>query len=137
MSDKVLRKKNREVIELFLQCNGPTRDITRGALFSENAVQEIAFPGPNGFEYRRTLVKEWLPASVAGFPEWALYDNMIFETDDSGIFLVKSRGMGYQMVNGEKIPIEHFYINEFRLEDGKITLFRETPNPAEEFNMYK
>lgn len=137
MFDKELRTVNRKIVEQFLQCNGPTRDVTRGALFAEDATQEIAFPGPNGFEYRSSPVKEWLPASVVGFPEWSLYDNMIFETDDPSIFLVKSRGMGYQVVNGERTRVEHFYINEFRVKDGKIVLFRETPNPSEEFNPYK
>ena len=39
--------------------------------------------------------------------------------------------------DGKSCPVEHFYVNEFRMENGKIKLFRENPNPCEEFNGYK
>lgn len=62
---------------------------------------------------------------------------MIFQTEDPDIFIVKSHGIGHVIENGQKIPVEHYYVNEFRMKDGLIAMFRETPNPCEEDNPYK
>ena len=137
MTNDQLRKQNRETIERFLECRGPQRGILRAPLFVEGATQEIAMPGSNGFEYRVTPVQEWLDSTAVSFPEWGFYDNMIFETEDPDIFIVKSHGKGAMVKDGKSCPVEHFYVNEFRMENGKIKLFRENPNPCEEFNGYK
>ena len=137
MTNDQLRKQNRETIERFLECRGPQRGILRAPLFAEGATQEIAMPGSNGFEYRVTPVQEWLDSTAVSFPEWGFYDNMIFETEDPDIFIVKSHGKGAMVKGGKSCPVEHFYVNEFRMENCKIKLFRENPNPCEEFNGYK
>lgn len=137
MGNEELRKKNRETIEKFIQCRGPERGILRAPLFIKDATQEIAMPVENGFEYRVTPVQEWLDSTAVSFPDWGFYDNIIFETEDPDIFLVKSHGKGTMVQNGKPVPVEHYYINEFRMENGKIKMFRETPNPCEEFNPYK
>ena len=136
MTDDMLRTMNRETIKKFLECRGPERGKMRAALFAQGATQEIAMPGNGGFEYRVTPVQEWLDSTAVSFPEWGFYDNMIFETDDPNIFLVKSHGMGAMVKDGVSQPVEHFYVNEFRMKDGKIVMFRENPNPCEEFNGY-
>ncbi len=136
MDQNQVREKNRAAIEAFLQCRGPKRGEMRAPLFAENATQEIAMPGPDGFQYRSLPAKEWLESTAISFPEWGFYDNMIFETEDPNIFLVKSRGQGFMVKNGKSSPVEHFYVNEFRMKDGKIEMFRENPNPSEEYNPY-
>ncbi len=137
MTNDALRTLNLKTIREFLECRGPERGKQRAPLFAPGATQEIAMPVGGGFEYKVTPVQEWLDSTAISFPEWGFYDNMIFETDDPNIFLVKSHGMGAMVEQGVSHPVEHFYVNEFRMDNGKIVMFRENPNPCEEFNGYE
>ena len=137
MTNENLREKNLETVKKFLECRGPLRGVSRAPLFCEGATQEIGFPTGKGFEYRKTPCEEWLTSTAESFPDWGFYDNMIFQTEDPNIFIVKSHGVGHMVEDGKQIPVEHFYVNEFRMKDGLIEMFRETPNPCEEYNPYK
>ncbi len=137
MNDTRLREKNLATVRAFLACTGPERGAARAPLFAPGATQEIAAPIGGDFQYRSTPVGAWLEETSRSFPDWGHYENVIFQTEDPNLFLVKSHGMGKTVVDGQLVPVEHYYINEFRMRDGKIVLFRETPNPSEGENPYR
>lgn len=131
MEQKSIREKNIETIWKFLACTGPDRGITRAPLFTPDARKEMELNIQGKKELQNIAAAEWLELSATMFPEWGFYENTVFHCEDPNIFLVKSRGKGYQIKGGEKIPVNRFYINDFVMRDGLICRFRETANPCE------
>lgn len=131
MEQKNIRNKNVETICKFLECTGPDRGSSRAPLFTSDARKEMELNIHGKKELQNISVSEWLELSAQMFPEWGFYENTIFHCEDPNIFLVKSRGKGYQLKGDNRISVDRFYINEFIMRDGLICRFRETANPCE------
>lgn len=131
MQHQEIREKNLETIRRFLACTGPERGITRAPLFTADARKEMELDIDGKKELQDITASEWLELSAKMFPEWGFYENTIFQCEDPNVFLVKSRGKGYWLKDGEQLPVDRFYINEFVMQDGLICRFRETANPCE------
>lgn len=131
MEQQRIREKNVETIQKFLECTGPGRGTARAPLFTPDARKEMELTIQGKKELQNIPASEWLELSARMFPEWGFYENTIFHCEDPNLFLVKSRGKGYQIKNEEQIPVDRFYINEFVMRDGLICRFRETANPCE------
>ncbi len=131
MDKQALRDQNLETIKAFLALGGPERGQARAPLFTQDAVKEMALPG------QAPMVKSaatWLAESAREVPEWAFYENEIYQTDDPNVFLVKSVGRGNALFTGEAAVYINYYINEFVMDSGKIKRFRETFNPCEKYH---
>ena len=134
MTEKEIREKNLETIEAFLKCAGPERGIQRAPLFAPGGRKEMMLTIEGKTQFQDVPFEEWLSSTTDMFPNWGFYDNVIFETKDPNIYLVKSHGVGEMILDGVSHPYSNYYINEFRMEDGKIKLFRETINKCEDYS---
>lgn len=128
MNDSTLKAKNRAVVEAFLELRGPDRGPKRAEMFAERSkVEMFIHMGEGG-----TLDldgREWCFDIPDTFPEWGFYEASIYEGEDPNSFLVPAVGRGKVYAPGVSGPghdVEIWYILCFELEDGKITLFRET-----------
>lgn len=134
MDNKELRAKNLETIYKFLECKGPERKYTRAPLFTPDGRKEMELRIGDQVIMQDVPFQEWLDGTAEMFPDWGFFDNVIFQTEDPNLFLVKSNGRGHEVHDGVETPVNSFYINEFLMEDGKIKRFRETMNPCEKLH---
>jgi phenazine biosynthesis protein len=129
MNNDQIRETNLATIRKFLDCGGPDRARQRQPLFAEQATKEMDMPESGGPSSVRAA--DWLVQSAEFVPDWAFYENQIFQTDDPNLFMVKSVGRGNAKFSGELAVYINYYINEFLMENGLIKRFRETFNPFE------
>lgn len=127
MDDNALREKNRKTVEAFLELRGPDRGAKRAAMFADDSRVEMFVRDGAHLDLDG---KEWCMATPDTFPIWGFYEAVIYETPgDPGSFLVPAVGRGKVFAPGGKghgYDCEIWYILLFELEDGLITLFRET-----------
>ncbi len=133
MNHDEIRKKNRAIIEFYLNLSGDERS-ERWKLFSDDAT--------TGLQYSATgnpLVIEGIENIKKGdafncrnFPDWKFTNIEIFDSKDPNSFLVECDGEGTSMLLGYAIPHADHYIHKFEFRDGKITTYREYMNPCKE-----
>lgn len=134
MSDQEKRAKNLAALEAFLRCSGPERGVTRVPYFAEGGLKEMELPIPEKPVLQQQDGLEWVTESAKRFPIWGFYEPTIYQCGDPDLFLVKCVGRGNGDFGfGEAYYIK-YYLNEVHMKDGKITLFRETYNPCEEWH---
>lgn len=132
MDEMELRTKNLETIQAFLQCRGPERGKTRAPLFAEGAVKEMELPIPGQHVLQQQSAFDWLKESAEFCPIWGFYEAQIYQCADPNLFLVKAVGRGDAALGPNPMEVLiRYYIVEFHMQDGKITLIRETYNPCE------
>lgn len=126
MDDAALRATNRATVEAFLELRGPDRGRHRVPLFAEDSRVEMFVASGAHLDLDG---RQWCLSTPYTFPEWGFYEATIFEGPDPRTFLVPAVGRGRIYGPGTTGPgydVELWYILLFELEDGEITLFRET-----------
>lgn len=126
------RTKNLETVRRFLSCKGPERRQTRLPLFTPDGCKQMHMRINGKDILQNQPAVQWLEESANLVPEWGFYENQIFQTEDPDLFLVKSIGRGnseFRDCPGLNVYI-NYYINEFRMQEGKIRCFRETVFPC-------
>lgn len=132
MNNAALKVKNRKVVDAFLELSGPDRGPKRAEMFADDSKVEMFIRMGEGGQLDLDG-KEWCLDTPDTFPIWGFYEMTVYESDDPNSFLVPAVGRGKVFAPGGKGPgydVAIWYILCFELEDGKITLFRETVDYA-------
>lgn len=118
-NDADIRKKNIATIRTYVGARTDEERIRRSDFYTDDCtsgtVLDESVTGKEGVRQRT----EW---SVEHFPDFALEDNIIFQSTDPTYFVAASKGRGkvYFPAYGDPRPYENDFFHVFRMQDGKI-----------------
>jgi ketosteroid isomerase-like protein len=132
-TDVEQRKRNRAVVEAYMDQIAGQKRLTRHELFAEDGsaglwTTETGEPIVISGIDKLAKHAVW---SLESLPDWRWYNIEVFETQDPDRFWVECDGEGKIIFPGYQVGhYRNHFLHYFRLADGKIKEQREYMNPV-------